>query len=196
MRKTLSLRSTLRRSAGFTLVELLISLTIIMLISAVALPSFTRAYRNYQLNSAASQLAGIVKLTRLEAVRRNTLVTCQLQSINSKWTLWDDSNGNGLMEPTEAQYVAGGVADLLPAASVPDPAKFGFASLTVLSGGSGSITFDPRGAVSFGGGPTVYALYVGSASEAGYGYRAVLLLPSGLTQMWAATAQGNWHQIR
>jgi Tfp pilus assembly protein FimT len=177
-------------------VELLISLTIIMIISAVALPSFAGAYRNYQLSSAASQLAGIVKLTRLEAVRRNTLVTCQLQSINSHWTLWNDSNGNGLLDSTEAQFVGAGAADLLPASSVPDPGNFGFASMTVLSGGTGSVTFDARGAVNFGAGTTVYAFYIGNAAQAGYGYRAVILLPSGLTQTWAATAQGNWHQIR
>jgi len=61
---------------GLSTLELVVSLGIILIISAVAIPSITKTLRIYQLNDAATQLAGILKLTRFEAIRRNTPVNC------------------------------------------------------------------------------------------------------------------------
>jgi len=62
-----------------------------------------------------------------------------------------------------------------------------------LSGSNGTVTFDsPRGAVS----PlAAYVLYLGSGDNPEFGYRAVILLPSGATQVWTAPNGGTWQQI-
>jgi len=55
----------------------------------------------------------------------------------------------------------------------------------------GAITFDTRGAVS---GLAAYVFYVGSDIDPEFGYRAVVLLPSGSTQIWTAPNGGAWQQ--
>jgi len=40
-----------------------------------------------------------------------------------------------------------------------------------------------------------YVLYVGSATNPEFGYRAVILLPSGATQIWTAPKGGTWQRI-
>jgi hypothetical protein len=65
-------------------------------------------------------------------------------------------------------------------------------TLTPLSSTPGSITFDARGAVS----PiAAYVLYVGSVTNPEFGYRAVILLPSGATQVWTAPSGGPWQRV-
>ena len=56
---------------GYSIIELLVVLGIFGILSGIAVPSLARTYRNYQMDDAASQVAGIVKFTRYEAIRRN-----------------------------------------------------------------------------------------------------------------------------
>jgi len=71
------------------------------------------------------------------------------------------------------------------------------AGLNTLSGANNSITYDARGAVALGGNPptTVSVLYLGNTGNPDFGYRAVVLLPSGITQVWTAPGGGNWRRV-
>src|SRR5437879_11573378 len=82
-------------SGGFTIVELVVSIAVILIITGVALPSFLQSYRTYQLSDAASKAANLLKLTRFEAIRRNTPVSCQIRHAGSATNFWVDSNGEG-----------------------------------------------------------------------------------------------------
>jgi hypothetical protein len=42
---------------------------------------------------------------------------------------------------------------------------------------------------------SVFVFYVGSNVNADFGFRAVVLLPSGSIQIWSAPNGGTWHQI-
>jgi len=188
------------RTRGFTIVELLVSLAIIFIIAAVALPGFMRAYRDYQLSNKASEVAGILKFTRFEAIRRNMLMACNTKQAGANWNVWTDTTTGGTVAATDHQILITGGVTLLPASSVPSTAAIasalGVTSLTALSGGNASVQLDSRGAVYFGAaGTTVYAFYLGNPSDPSSGYRAVILLPSGVTQVWRSSAAGNWHQI-
>src|SRR5262249_27857460 len=66
---------TPRRSRGFSMVELAVSLTVVLILTAIAIPSLLRSFRTYQLNDAAARLADMLKFTRFEAVRKNTQVS-------------------------------------------------------------------------------------------------------------------------
>ena len=140
----------------------------------------------------------MLKLTRFEAIRNNTRVACGLQQNGATWTVWKDTNGNGTPDATETQLVLGGYADLLPAASVPNPAPISAAMggggtliLTTVSGANNLIFFDARGAANPA---VVYVLYLGSAIDTSVGYRAVLVFPAGTTQVWSSTAAGDWQR--
>ena len=185
-----------RPERGFSLVELVVSLAIVLILTAIALPSLTRSYRNYQLNDAVTRLAGMLKYTRFEAIRRNAPVSCQIQQIGGNWTVWADTTPNGNPDNTEQQLLLIDGAVLLPAAglpvSTPISTAVGAGSLTTLSGSNGSVGFDARGAVS----PSAtFVLYIGSATNPEFGYRAVVLLPSGVTQVWTAPSGGPWVRV-
>lgn len=192
-----------RATAGFSMVELVMSICVMLILTALAIPSLMRSMRAYQLNSAAASVSDMLKFTRFEAVRRNTQINFLMQANATGWLIGADSNSDGTLQPTEKQQSIAGYATLLPAGTAPAPnaiqASLGGTALTTLSGGNGTVTFDARGAIRQGiGGPlssSLYVFYVGNASDPDSGYRAVVLLPSGGVQIWTAPSGGPWRQV-
>jgi type IV fimbrial biogenesis protein FimT len=192
----------LRRSPrnGFSLVELVLSLAVLLVITTLAIPVVVRSLQNYQLNSTASQLAGMLKFAKFDAIRQNTSVSCQIKQSGANWIVWVDSNGDLIANGAEPQMIIGGSFTLLPAGSVPSPASitatlgpgFSHYSWVVLSGSNTSIKYDQRGVIDAG---AVYALYLGSASDPNVGYRAIITMPSGAVQVWTADSTGNWQRV-
>ncbi len=181
------------------MVELVVSICVMLILTAVAIPSLMRSLRAYQLNSAAARVSDVLKFTRFEAVRRNTQLNFLMQATGTGWLVGTDLNNNGALDPTEMQQLIAGYATLLPAGVAPTPTAIrvalGGAALTTLSGANNSVTFDARGAVRQGIGGAVsinmYVFYVGNANDPDSGYRAVILLPSGGTQIWTGTTSPN-----
>jgi type IV fimbrial biogenesis protein FimT len=185
---------------GFSLVELAIAMAIILVISAVAMPSITRTLRTYQLNDATQQLAGILKFTRYEAIRRNLQVSClnAQGGANAPANVWSDDNGDNVEQPTERQIILSGNYTLVPSGAAPGglAGAVGAPALTAVNPGAGNVTFDQRGAVVPGA--TIYVFYVGSTTMPENGYRAVIILPSGSVQVWSfpgGAGGGTWHQV-
>jgi prepilin-type N-terminal cleavage/methylation domain-containing protein len=187
---------------GFSLVELVLSLAVLLVITTLAIPVVVRSLQSYQLNSTASQLAGMLKFAKFDAIRQNTTVSCQIKwnSSGSNWVVWVDSNGNGIADGAEPQMIVGGSFTLLPAGSVPNPAPItatlgpGFStySWVVLSGSNTSVTYDQRGVINA---QAVYALYIGNANDPNSGYRAIITMPSGAVQVWTSSSAGNWQRV-
>jgi type IV fimbrial biogenesis protein FimT len=195
-------RAAASRDSGFSMVEMVLSLVVVLILAAIALPDFFRAYRIYQLNSSATRLAGILKLARFEGIRRNRLVAFQVQQTGTDWLAWSDPDQDGIADITETQDPIIAPISLLPAGAPPSPAAItaavgvGGPALNTLSGANATITFDQRGAVFFGAQPpSIYILYLGNTANPDFGYRAVLLMPSGVTQVWTAPAGGPWSRI-
>jgi len=194
-----AIRSRTHRShsRGFSMVELVVSLCVLLILTAIAIPSLMQSFRTYQLNDAAARLSDLFKFARFEAVRRNTAVTLRIQQTGYNWIAWIDSNNNGTADPTEKQLMITGFATLLPSGAPPSTASITatlgpVTTLTTISGSNTAVSFDPRGAVV---GLSANVLYVGSLTNPEYGYRAVILLPSGATQIWTAPASGPWQRL-
>ncbi|MFI5059528.1 MAG: Tfp pilus assembly protein FimT/FimU [Candidatus Acidiferrales bacterium] len=199
MRRTALLGSKRIPSHGFSLIEVVIALAVILILSAIALPAFVSAYRTYQLTDAATQFAGLLKFTRFEAIRLNTNVNCLIQqtaSVPPVTNMWADSlptPQDGVEDPSEKQLLFSGIVNLVPAAAVPNAAGLataaGVPALATVPLAAGVITFDRRGAVN----PAqVYAFYLINLNDTSVGARAVILLPSGSIQLWKADSLGNW----
>ncbi len=207
--------STLRRgashgssrgsSSGFSMVEMVVTVAVMLVLAAISVPALTRAFAVYQLNNTAAQLAGTLKFARFEAIRLNKPVDCQIQQSGNGWLVWADTNRNQTPDPGETQDAIVGQASLIGAGGgVPDPSPIAAAlggsgiPLTAISGTNTFVTFDQRGAVITATGSTVgvvYVLYLGNTSNPDLGYRAVVLLPSGMVHVWTASSGGTWSQV-
>jgi prepilin-type N-terminal cleavage/methylation domain-containing protein len=187
-----------RVTRGFSIVELVIAVAIALILSAIAIPSMKRTLRGYQTNDAANQVAGIVKFTRFEAIRRNSPVTCvNAQNVaNGPTTIWSDDNGDNVAQSTEKQILLSRSTNLQPAGAVPSTgalaAAVGAGALTAINPTNGNITFDQRGAVVP---PGLYVFYVGNSTPPDVAYRAVIILPSGSIQVWTYNGGGTWVQL-
>jgi type II secretory pathway pseudopilin PulG len=202
-----AIRSRTRRScsSGFSIVELVVSLSVMLILTAIAIPTLMRSFRAYQLNDAATRLSSMLKFTRFEAVRRNTQINFLMlaNGTNTGYFVGTDSNNDGTLQPTEKQELIAGFATLVGPGVAPPPAAItaalGGASLTPKSGSNGSITFDARGAIRTGIGGSVsssiYVFYIGSTIDPDPGFRAVVLLPTGSIQIWSAPSAGPWQQV-
>ena len=63
-----------RRARGFTIVELMVTLALLAILLALAVPSFTEASLSGKLGSFASRLVASTQIARSEAVKRNQTV--------------------------------------------------------------------------------------------------------------------------
>jgi prepilin-type N-terminal cleavage/methylation domain-containing protein len=199
MRQMTFLGSKRTPSNGFSLIEVVVALAVILLLSAIALPAFLNAYRMYQLTDGATQFAGLLKFTRYEAIRLNKTVNCLVQQVASVppvTNIWADSDVDGVEDPNEKQLVFSGAVNLVPAAAVPGAAGLAAAAnvpvLTTLPLAAGVVPFDQRGA----GNPAfVYVFYLSNLGDPSVGARAVIVFPSGSVQIWKADSGGNWVSI-
>ncbi len=188
-----------RGSRGLTMIEVMMVLVVILITSAISLPSFMQAYQRYQVTDAATRMANVIKFTRYEAIRRNTPVNYVIGVTPAATTIaWTDSNGNGAPDPVERQLVFSPNVTLFAAGNVPNQAGLILAAnvgpLIPLSNTNAVVQFDQRGAVNP---PPAGALvsFVGSVNVPNAGYRAIILLPSGSMQLWQVDANGNWNYL-
>ena len=187
------------RTRGFSTLELVVALGIILTLSAIAIPTITKTVRSYQLTDAATQVASILKFTRFEAIRRNTPISCVNSEpvANAQATLWSDNNGDGVADSSEKKTILGSNATLVPPVAVPGAAALatavGVDTLTPLNPSADSLRFDQRGAATPA---AVYVLYVGNSAMPENGFRAVVVLPSGSVQVWTYTGGAPaWQQL-
>ncbi len=95
----------MRRTSGFTLVELLITLAIVTILLTQAVPAFRSVITNNKLVTKTNQLVTVLYLARSEAVKRGSRVTfCKsadgVQCANvggyeQGWLVFTDPNNDG-----------------------------------------------------------------------------------------------------
>lgn len=67
----LRLKSVSRFDSGFTLIELMITVAILALVAAVAIPSFNSLTQGNRLTNSANQMLSAFKTARSEAIKRS-----------------------------------------------------------------------------------------------------------------------------
>jgi type IV fimbrial biogenesis protein FimT len=80
-----------RSAAGMTLIELLIGFTIVGVLLALGVPSFTAWLQNLQVRNAAESIFNGLQLARGNAVQRNKSVTFTMNGPDSSWAVTIDS---------------------------------------------------------------------------------------------------------
>ncbi len=83
-----------QRSSGFTLIELIVTISIAAILLAVGVPSFVAFQRNSELTGAANSLLSAVNAVRGEAMKENTnsFIVPNSGSWESGWTSFVDND--------------------------------------------------------------------------------------------------------
>ena len=120
-----------RRTNGFTLLELLYSAGVLSVLFAIALPRVSAVLPGILLDQAARQLVSDIELVRVKAINRNNRVRALFDLDRAQYRI--ENEVEGTFEPE-------GAPRLLPSGIV-----FDAASSTRVSGGRVTITLLPRG---------------------------------------------------
>jgi prepilin-type N-terminal cleavage/methylation domain-containing protein len=127
-----------RSARGFSLLELIIVMAISISIVAFATPTFLRAFYTIRLKSAASNLSGLMQQARIQAARRNAVITLKYRINANTQQAYIDFNNNDQWDAGEPIISFSG--SILMAAGPPGGA--GAPPLYVLVGDTAGVTFD------------------------------------------------------
>ena len=97
-----------RIGAGFTLIELMVTIAIAAILLLVATPSFVSMQRNSELTSAANAFVAAINAARGEAMKASQhamAVPAGGSGWSGGWTVFVDVNGNSVFDSTTDRVV-------------------------------------------------------------------------------------------
>lgn len=107
-----------RKCAGFTLIELIVTIILMAILAGVAAPSVKQFMVDQAVKAVAVDLVGALNYTRSEAVKRNASVTLvPVDAWNDSWELvidtdtlrvWEVSEGLSISGPDEIEFFGNG----------------------------------------------------------------------------------------
>jgi prepilin-type N-terminal cleavage/methylation domain-containing protein len=187
-------RKCLRKTPGYSLVEMMVTLAVGLILISVALPTMIGAIQSYRLNGASQQIANLIELTRYTAIRRNAVMSMQMAVTNGSTIFYIDLNGNGSLDPTEPMVIL--PSDMQVATTQPLTPRPTSTRLAPIQNFVSQINFDYRGTVNFPpeSQAAAYFLAVSFTNQAQYGSRAITVTPIGQTKAWKTVgyAPGTW----
>src|SRR5438552_210581 len=70
-----------RSKQGFSLVELVVVVAIVLVLAAIAVPNMMNVIGNSRLRAAASSLSGLLQNSRMQAVKQNRTMTVHFTTV-------------------------------------------------------------------------------------------------------------------
>jgi len=145
---TANMRST-SRAHGFTLIELIVTMSLVAILATLAAPMFTDTLASNRTRAAAYSLVSALSYARSEAVKRNATV-----SVTPTGATWQDGweieiGGNTLStnQPVQQIALAGPLAGVnyLPTGRLQTPGVVQFTISAPATGYTRCVTIDPGG---------------------------------------------------
>ncbi len=84
----------MQKTSGFTLMELMITIAIIAIMSALVIPNLMSWFPQYRLNVAAREMVSTIQMARLKAIKGNTDIVVAVNVGADSITVFED-NGAG-----------------------------------------------------------------------------------------------------
>lgn len=161
------------RERGYTMVELLVSLAVLLITLAAALPNFATALQTYRMMGDARSIASEVALARVRAAADFTQAQVNFNLANGTYQrqLWDKATSAFDITEGGTQNLSTGVTFSLGGVGTP-------AGTQTTIQQTPQIAFNSRGTPANGGN---YAIYLTSAAGQ---VSAVTVSPSGKTNLW------------
>lgn len=197
--------TTQKNDQGFSLIEVLIALAVIIILTGIALPSVLKAVSDIGLRYSATNLSGLLQSARIQAVRRNTFFTVDEATLPSGdpgyyidipkagvYTLGDPvlplstqvtvHAGIGSGAPNEGAFIASLNFAVNPGGSNP---SFNARGLPCVAAGNVCPQNPGQGFVMFLSKPA----FMGNVN-----WSSIVINPSGRVQIWTCDGAGNWIQ--
>ena len=87
---------------GFTLIDVILTLSIISILISIALPSFSAYVKQAQVKTASNSLLEAINLTRTQAIMTNKRATIRKQNEWSEgWEIFIDTDNDGVRDVNE-----------------------------------------------------------------------------------------------
>jgi Tfp pilus assembly protein FimT len=135
------------RTSGFSILELVIVVFVVLVIAALAIPNILLAVSNIRLRASAGSLAGLMQQGRILAAKNNTVYAIRYGTRNGAQIAYVDLNGNGSFDTDEPLMEFSG--STTPASGTPSGS--GQPSAYVLSGDTGSASYDNTNILGYTG---------------------------------------------
>ena len=115
-------KSTMLRMRGISLIEMMVTVSIVAVLITVSAPSFSRMLSTTRVASTAHELANSLHLARAEAVRRGLPTTLRSSSDSNKysagWKIFPDANADGAAESSTNRIDGALVVESVPQTSL------------------------------------------------------------------------------
>lgn len=183
-----------RSASGFSLLELMIVVGILMVITAMAMPKIMTTIADVRLRSAVNSASGLMQQARMMAIKDNQLRKIKYTNVASGGFVYVDVNDDDHIQPTEAQVQMGSTIlgynapTGLPALV---QANLGYSPVV-----TSVLMFNPRGlpcsaVTTCGSGMVIY--FTDSRTVGSPGWGAVSVSPAGRvkTWLWTGSAWGD-----
>jgi type IV fimbrial biogenesis protein FimT len=193
-----------RREQGFSLIELLVVVALIMVLAAIFTPLSSNAISMIKLRYSAHDLSGLIQKARIEAARKNTFYSIEQTTLSGGVVAYyvdlgkNNTFGSGdpLLEMESQVNVHLGTGSGAPAETAfTTGLSFALASSGALP------SFNARGLPCLPAGGTCpqtpgqgFIYFLSRNGALGTSWASVVVTPSGRVQSWSYDGD-NWTQI-
>jgi prepilin-type N-terminal cleavage/methylation domain-containing protein len=186
------------RTRGFSLLEMMIAVTIIFILVAVTVPTLMTQVYSVRIRYSAIDLSGLLQGARMEAVRKNTFYS--VQGVAGSPMLEQVVDKNGVRVSSLQRATMGSSVNVTVGAGSGAPNESAFiAGLNyAVAGGATLPSYNARGlpcvptglSCSANAGQGFVFFVSGTGSAAGARWAAVAVTPSGRTDVWTYDGSG------